>query len=258
MRPATLLRGAAGVAVFLGAAELLGRAGLVDPDTLPLASRVLGRAARLAADGDFRADVGSTLAAWSAGLLLTVAIAVPIGLLIGTVPAIETVARPFIELLRPIPSVAVIPLAMLLFPGNLDMKLAVIVFGATWPVLINTVYGLREVDPLAKATLRAFGFRPPAVLWWVSLPSTAPFIATGIRIASGIALILAISTELMAGGAEGIGVFVIEAGGSVDGTEMIIAAAVWAGVFGLLFDLLFTRAERRLFRWRAARAGATS
>ncbi|MGI5164561.1 ABC transporter permease [Spirillospora sp. CA-253888] len=257
-RDPDLRRGVLGVLVFLGGAELLGRAEVVDPKVLPLASAVLARAARLAGDGAFLGHVGATLLAWAAGLALTVAVAVPAGLLIGSVPPVETAARPFIEFLRPIPSVAVIPLAMVLFPGKLELKLVVIAFGASWPVLINTVYGLREVDPVAKQTLRAFGFGALSVLGRVSLPSTAPFIATGVRVASGIALILAISVELMAGGQSGIGVFVLEAGSSEDGIEMIIAATVWAGLLGLAFDLLFTRAERRLFRWNVGRTGGAA
>jgi len=250
---ADLIRGTVGVAVFLGLAEVAGRAGLVDAKVLPPVSAVLERAGRLAADSGFRADVAATLTAWAYGLLLTVAIGVPAGLLIGSVPGVATAVRPFIEFLRPIPSVAVIPLALLIFPDALDMKLAVIVFGAVWPVLINTVYGLGEVDPLAKDTLRGFGFGRLSVLLRVSLPSTAPFIATGVRLASAIALILAISAELMGGGVAGIGTFVIKAGASVEGVEMIIAATVWAGAFGVAFNELFGLAERRVFRWHTAR-----
>lgn len=252
-RPAAgsdLLRGALGVAAFLAAAELAGRTGLIDRKVLPLASAIAARAARLAADPAFLGHVATTLAAWALGLLLTLALAVPAGVLIGSVPALETATRPFVEFLRPIPSVAVIPLAMMLFPETLDLKLAVIVYGATWPILINTVYGLREVDPVAVETMRAFGFTRTRILLRVSLPGTAPFIATGTRVASGIALILAISVELINGGGSGVGVYVLEAGSSPDGLEMIVAATLWAGAFGVLFDTAFTRLEKRVFHWR--------
>ncbi|MFC4913934.1 ABC transporter permease [Actinomadura gamaensis] len=253
-RSPDLLRGAAGVLVFVVLWELAGRAGLLDRKVVPLASATLERAARLAGDGEFLGDVGTTLTAWALGMLLTLAIAVPAGLLIGSVPAVRIATRPFVEFLRPIPSVAVIPLAMMIFPATLHLKLAVIAYGATWPILVNTVYGLREVDPVAVQTLRAFGFGRLAVLFRVALPTVAPFVATGTRVASGVALILAISVELVNGGTSGVGVYLIEAGGSADGLEMIVAASVWAGLFGLLFDVLFTRAEHHLFRWRRAAA----
>ncbi|MEU5877739.1 ABC transporter permease [Spirillospora sp. NPDC047279] len=247
-----LRRGVLGVVIFVGVAEAVGRTGAIDPKVLPLASAILDRAAGLATDPGFLADVGSTLLGWALGLLLTVLVAVPLGLLLGSVPLAETAARPFIEFLRPIPSVAIIPLAILLLPESRDMQLAIIVYGASWPILINTVYGLREVDPLAKDTLRSFGFGRLSVLLRVSLPSTAPFIATGIRLSAGIALILAISAELMGGGTAGIGTFVIRAGSSIDGVEMIVAATLWAGMIGLLFNLGFGGVERRLFRWHSS------
>ncbi|MBG0828472.1 ABC transporter permease subunit [Planomonospora sp. ID67723] len=249
-----VLCGALGVAGLLAAAELAGRAGLVDPAVLPLASTILARTVELATDGEFLADVAATMQAWALGLLLTVAVTVPAGLALGSLPRVEAAVRPLIEFLRPIPSVALIPLAILLFPDRLDMKIAVIFYASCWPVLINTMYGLLEVDPVAKETLRSFGFGPLAVLWRVSLPSTAPFIATGVRLAAGVALILAISAELIGGGSSGIGTYVVEAGSSFDGLEYILAATVWAGMLGIVTNSLFIGAERRLFRWHTARA----
>ncbi|GAA3444857.1 ABC transporter permease [Planomonospora venezuelensis] len=252
-----LLCGAIGIAGLFCVAELAGRTGLIDPIVFPLASTVVGRAVELAADGDFLADVVSTLGAWAAGLLLTVLIAVPVGFLLGTLPRVESALRPVLEFLRPIPSVALIPLALLLFSDRFDMKVAVIVYAAWWPVLINTMYGLRDVDPLAKETLRSFGFGPLAVLWRVSLPSTAPFIATGVRLAAAIALILAISAELLGGGSSGIGTFILESGSSTDALEYTVAATIWAGAIGVISNSLFTLAERRLFHWHLARTEGT-
>ncbi|GGT06286.1 nitrate ABC transporter permease [Planobispora rosea] len=248
------LCGALGVAGFLAATELAGRTGLVDPTILPLTSTVLARVAELAGDTGFLADVAATVQAWALGLALTVAVAVPAGILLGTLPRVETAARPLIEFLRPIPSVALIPLAITLFPDRLDMKITVICYASFWPVLINTLYGLLEVDPTAKESLRSFGFGPLAVLWRVSLPSTAPFIATGVRLASGVALILAVSAELLAGGSSGIGTYVIEAGSSYDGLEYVLAATMWAGILGIVTNILFVTAEKRLFRWHTARS----
>ncbi|MGW4421198.1 ABC transporter permease [Streptosporangium sp. NPDC004631] len=251
-----LFCGALGAAGLFCLLETLGRTGVISPTVFPLASTVLTRAAGLAADPDFRADVVSTLGAWLFGLLLTVVVAVPAGFLLGTLPKVERALRPLLEFLRPIPSVALIPLALVLFSDKFEMEVTLIVYAATWPVLINTMYGLKDVDPLAKETLRSFGFGPLAVLWRVSLPSTAPFIATGVRLAAAVALIVAISAELLAGGSSGIGVFLIEAGGSVEAVEYIVAAAIWAGVIGYVSNGLFVLAERRMFRWYGARTEA--
>ncbi|MEW9550447.1 ABC transporter permease [Nonomuraea sp. NPDC050783] len=248
-----VLLGGAGVVAFLAVAEAAGRAGLV-PEALPYMSDVLAEAARLPAEAAFRADVLATLAACASGLAIAIGVAVPAGLLLGTVPVLERSVRPLVEFLRPIPSVSLIPLAMFLFPAGQDAKIALIVYTCSWPLLVNTLYGLGDVDPLAKETLRSFGFGPPAVALRVSLPSAAPFIATGVRIAVAVTLIVAVSVELLAPGAGGIGAF-LSLAGSANRVDRMLAATLWAGALGLGANLLFVTAERRLFRWHHARAG---
>ncbi|MEU5861972.1 ABC transporter permease [Nonomuraea sp. NPDC047529] len=244
--------GVAGVAGVLVLTEIAGRAGLVDPGVLPYTSDVLAAAAGLAGDSGFHAQVLATLGACAAGLLIAIALAVPAGLLLGTVPVVERSARPLVEFLRPIPSVSLIPLAMFLFPDSADAKTSLIVYTCCWPLLVNTMYGLADVDPQAKETLRSFGFGPLAVVLRVSLPSAAPFVATGVRISVGVTLIVAVSVELIAGG-DGIGTFLLQAG-TANHVDRVLAGTLWAGLLGLAANLMVTSAERRLFRWHHARA----
>ncbi|NRQ34410.1 ABC transporter permease [Nonomuraea sp. NN258] len=246
--------GAAGVLGFLALVEAAGRLGLIDRDIMPYVSTVLASAAGLVLEADFLKHVLATLEACAIGLLIAIAVAVPAGLLLGTVPVVERSVRPVVEFLRPIPSVSLIPLAMFLFPDSADAKISLIVYTCSWPLLINTMYGLADVDPLAKETLRSFGFGALPVVVRVSLPSAAPFIATGIRIAVSVTLIVAVSVELIAGGEGGIGTFLSQAG-AANRIDRMLAATVWAGVLGLAANLLFTAGERRLFRWHHARAG---
>jgi NitT/TauT family transport system permease protein len=245
------LRGALGIAGFLLAAEALGRAGVIDPYAIPLASSVLAGAFGLLTNGEFLAGIGGTLSSAAAGLLLATAAAVPSGLLLGTFPKAERAVRPLVEFLRPIPSVALLPLA--LFALADQGKTALIVYTSYWSILINTLYGLRDVDPLAKETLQSFGFGPYAVMRRVSLPSAAPFIATGVRISASVALIVAVSVELVAGG-DGIGAFVSDAAAG-NRRDLMIAATAWTGVIGLLVNSALTGAEQRVFRWHRAHAG---
>ncbi|MCF6475721.1 ABC transporter permease subunit [Nonomuraea sp. MG754425] len=252
--PGRGLLGLAGVAGFLVVAEAAGRTGLI-PEFLPYVSHVLATAAALPLDAGFRADVLATLGPCLLGLGIAIGVAVPAGLLFGTVPFMERSARPLVEFLRPIPSVALIPLAVFLFPDGNDAKTALVVYTCSWPLLINTLYGLADVDPLAKDTLRGFGFGPLAVALRVSLPSAAPFIATGVRIAVSVTLIVAVSVELLAPGGGGIGAFQSLAG-SANRLDRVLAATVWAGLLGLGANLLFSAAERRLFRWHHTRTGA--
>ncbi|MCG5219076.1 ABC transporter permease [Streptosporangium sp. KLBMP 9127] len=253
MTKGTLSRGAAGVCGFLLIAEALGRTGVIDPVVLPLASTVLGETLGLAADPDFLLQLGNTLDACGVGLLFSVAIAVPAGVLLGTFRKVERSARPLVEFLRPIPSVALIPVAQFLFRDPEYAKVSLVIFAASWPLLINTMYGMREVDPLAKETLRSFGFGPLAVIGRVSLPSAAPFIVTGLRIAVSVTLIVAVSVELFVGGT-GLGTFMSAAAAGNQRAEML-GAVVWAGLLGLAANGLLAGAERRLFRWHHARTG---
>ncbi|PRX97189.1 ABC transporter permease [Allonocardiopsis opalescens] len=249
-----LVRGACGVAGFLVLAEVASRTGLVDPDHIPPVSTVLLRAVQLAADVEFLGHVGTTLTAWALGLAVAIAVAVPLGLLIGSLPWVDKATQPLVEFLRPIPSVALIPLAIMLLPDTLQMKTSVIVYASMWPILINTVYALRDVDPVAKETLRSFGFNPFAVLWRVSLPSAAPFIATGVRVAAATALVLTVSAEIIAGRGGGIGFYTMLVRSGGINTDLLLGAIVWAGVIGILINFLLVRMERRVFRWHSARA----
>ena len=249
MSPARLVRGAAGVAILVAASEALGRAGIVHEDFLPPASVILTRAAELAVDGAFLLDVRATLTAWALGLLIATAVAVPLGLALGSIPPVAKAVTTIVEFLRPIPSVALIPLVAMLLGTGLSMKLTVIVYASAWPVLFNTVYGLRDVDPVARDTLRAFGFGRLAVLWRVSIPATAPFIATGIRMAAAVALILAVTAEMFGGFGEGIGIFIAQASNYPGGVDDTLAATVWAGLLGLAINSALWRGERRLFHW---------
>jgi len=248
--------GAAGFALAFGVAELAMWAARVDQTLFPLPSAVLASAADLVTSGSFWAAVGSTLGNWAAAMAITVAIAVPAGLLLGTLGWAGSAVRPVIEFLRPIPAVAIFPLVLIVVQDNARTEIALIAYSAAWPVLINTMYGLTEVDTLAKQTLRSFGFGPLAVVLRVSLPSAAPFIATGVRIAASMGFVVAVAVELIGSGTSGIGAYLVQL---ENGTAItpIVAVAIWAGLIGLVINTVFATAERRVFRWHYALAAAT-
>jgi NitT/TauT family transport system permease protein len=253
LRPAFL--GAVGIVIAFGAAELGVRLSGADRADFPLPSSVVAQAAALVTTSAFLSAVGSTMTAWLWAMVITVAIAVPVGVLFGLVPWAEWAMRPVLEFVRPIPSVVLLPLVLLIVQDNTRTEIAVIVIASLWPVLLNTVYGFREVDPLAKETLRGFGFGPLAVMWHVSVPSAGPFIATGVRIAASIAFVVAIAAELVGTGMNGVGAFAGQAQGGVDGVPVMIGTALWSGVIGLAINAALTRVERRAFRWHFARSG---
>jgi NitT/TauT family transport system permease protein len=252
-------RGTAGVVLFLLLAEAAGRLGIISRAALPLTSSVLARVVLLAGDTRFLADFGATVEAWAVGMAVTVAAGVPIGLLLGSLPGVRAATRAIVEFLRPIPSVALILLVSLLIGPGLRMSVTLIVYGAIWPVLYNTIAGIDDVDPVAKETNRAFGFSPLATVRMVSLPSAAPFIATGIRLASAVAIILDIAAGYITGpiNGPGFGAYIAQESTGAADLTVILAATVWAGILGLALDLILTGAQRRLLRWHHARLGET-
>ena len=253
-RHLALVRGLTGIAVFIGVAQAFGASGIVKQNVLPLMSTVLARAFGLAANGRFLADLGATLEAWAIGLAVTTVAGVPLGLLLGSVPGVRGATRAVVEFLRPIPSVAFISLVSLLIGPGLRMTVTLTVYGCIWPILYNTIAGLDDVDPVAKDTLRAFGFGRLAVIRLVSLPSAAPFIATGIRIASAVALILSIATGYVTGrvNGPGIGAFIADANSGAGNTALVLGAVIWTGLLGVVLNLLLVRIERRLLPWHRA------
>jgi NitT/TauT family transport system permease protein len=253
---ARLALGAAGITLCLLAGQGLS---LVIPVTLlPRASTVLAAMIRLAGTAGFRAAAAATVQAWAAGLGLTVLIAVPAGVILGAVPGLRDAVRAVLEFARPVPPVALIGLASLLLGSGLPMMTVLIVYGCCWPVLYTTIAGIDATDPVAAGTLRAFGFRRLAVARLVALPSAAPFIAVGIRIASAIALVADIGAGYVTGssGGPGIGAFIAAASAGPGSLPVILAATAWTGVLGVALDGLLGQLEQRLLPWHHARLAA--
>lgn len=254
---ATLWRGAAGVIGLILVLEAVSRSDLISTDFLPPFSEVLLRSLALWGDPTFRTDVLATLAAYALGMLIAMAIAVPLGIVFGLSKPAYRSARAIVELMRPIPPVALVPLVILVLGSSLEMKLVVVVFAAIWPIMFNTLYGVNDVDPYAKEMARSFGVSRFGVVRRIVVPSSTPFIATGVRIASSIALIVVITVELIAGGSQGLGAFISRerAYGDSDSYLTVLAATFTAGVLGLVINLVLGWVERRFFAWDSTARG---
>jgi NitT/TauT family transport system permease protein len=255
-RAASAFRIAFGLAAFFLVLEFITSIGLVPAIYLPRASTIVARMVELMVDPKFLKQVLATLEAWAVGLALATLISVPIGVLIGTSELAYKMSSPVIEFMRPIPSVALIPLAILLWGQGFSMKIILVAYAATWPILLNTVYGVHDVDPIAVETARCFGLKQRTILWRISLPSAAPLIFTGIRISASIGLIVVIGSELLASADSGIGSYILFV--SLNGGHMdsVLAGAAIAGIVGVLINSLFGMIDRRAFAWRYFGAAA--
>ncbi|NIJ10286.1 NitT/TauT family transport system permease protein [Saccharomonospora amisosensis] len=250
MRP--VVRNLAGLVAFLGVWELAARSGLVPQRDVPPASVVLTRTVELLGQESFVRDVIASLLAWAIALGAATAIAVPAGLVLGSLPAVRVATRAIVEFLRPIPSVALIPLVILVIGGGPESKIALAIYAAIWPILYNTIYAFDEIDPLLIDTARSCGAGRSAVLATVALPHSAPFVFTGIRMSAAVALIVVVSTEFIAGASSGIGKFILESASGGGRMDLVLAGTVVAGVFGYLVNDGLERLGNRLFRWHTA------
>ena len=237
----------AGLAAVLAVFELLCRTELINPRFFPPPSEMIVRLADEAGTSGFWSAVGNTLQGWVLGLGIACAIAVPVGIVVGSSPLLYRALRGVIEFLRPIPSVALIPLAVLVYGSGLESKVFLAAFAATWPLLMQTLYGVQDVDPVATDTARSFGFGRPARLLRITLPSAVPYVATGVRISAAVALILVVTAELVIG-SPGLGrqINLARQGGDV---ELMYALILATGLLGMAVNALFTRAEQRVLHW---------
>jgi NitT/TauT family transport system permease protein len=247
---ASAARMVAGVVGFFLVVEFVTRLELVPPMYLPRASTVLLRTIELMQDPKFLRHVVATLYAWSVGLALATLISVPLGILIGTSNLAYKMISPLIEFMRPIPSVALIPLGILLWGQGFSMKVILVAYATIWPILFNTVYGVRDVDPIAVQTARCFGLNHRAILRHIILPSAAPFIFTGIRISASIGLIVVVGSELLASADSGIGSYILFVSSSGGQMDSVLAGAAVAGIVGAIINAALGRLDHRFFAWR--------
>jgi len=242
---ATVL-GLFGVAVACALWEVLTRLP-VAPKGIPPFSHVIAALITQIQSADFWTAVGVTLEQWALGFAIAALISIPIGILLGSSETLWHALRPTVEFLRPMPGIALIPVAVLIWGLSVNSVVFLVVFGNIWPLTIQTMYGVRDVDDVARQTADSYRLTRAEKIRWLILPSALPFIATGLRIASAVALIIVVGTQLVAG-IDGIGksmIFAQTAGNTAELYGLILTA----GIIGIIIHLVFTRIEHRVLHW---------
>lgn len=243
------------VAAFLALWQFVSRAGLISEQDLPAMTTTFQELWSMMHTREFWTAFGQTVRGWALGLGIATALAVPIGILLGSSQFALRAFRVPIEFLRPIPSAALIPLLFLTLGTTLKSEVFLAVFGAFWPLLVQTIYGVRDVDPVAIDTARSFGIGRFERLYRIKLPSSIPYIATGLRISSAVSLILAFTAELFMG-TGGLGQ-IMNVSESFGQTVQVYALALATGFLGLAIYVVFAAIERRALRWHPSqRVGA--
>jgi ABC-type nitrate/sulfonate/bicarbonate transport system permease component len=241
--------GVAFVGLWLAAWEIAARAQVVrPPDFLPPVSAILATMWQLTLSFELPVHLAATLSRSVGGLLLASLVGIPVGILIGYSRRASDLLSTTIEVLRPVPPAAIIPVAILFLGIDNAMKLGVITFGCLWPIVINTIAGVRNLEPVLIDTGRTLRLSTRQFLWHIVVRGASPYIMTGVRISLAISMILAIVTEMLVGNS-GMGHFLIVSERSFLFREMY-AGLIAIGISGYLLNSLFVLlTERHLMRW---------
>jgi ABC-type nitrate/sulfonate/bicarbonate transport system permease component len=243
------LLGLAGLALLAAVLELAPRSGLVQRRYLPPFSSLVRALVREARTAGFWRALGQTMQAWAIGLAIAVAAGALVGLLLGSVPFLREATASTVEFLRPIPSVALIPLAVLLYNVRLQSTLLLVVYASFWQVLVQTMAGVSDVDPVARQTALSYRLGRWQRLRHLVWPTTLPYLFTGVRLAASVALILAVTAELVIG-SPGLGQQISSAQQSGESAVPTLYALVLVtGLVGVVVNVAFRVGERALLHW---------
>ena len=240
--------GFAFIALLLAAWQLVVATRLVDTPSVPSVSEIVAAWYRVIASGDMPKELWPSLYRIALGYGLAILVAVPLGLVMGASRFMYFLLEPLTELLRPIPSSAYIPIAILFLGIGDAMKEFVVFFSCLFPILINTYSGVLAIDPVLIDTGRTFGLRRGEILRRIVFRAAVPHILTGMRISLAIALIVVVVAEMVAG-SSGIGYFILDQQRTFRVPEMF-AGIFTLGVLGYAANALFLLLESRILRWR--------
>lgn len=247
-RSALLSTSAASIIVFLAAWELICRAGWVDPIFLPPPSAVFAKAMGMAGEGTLIGNVLASGRRVMIGFLAATAVAIPLGIILGTSTYARAAFDPILSFLRPLPSMSWIPLSLLWFGITETQKYSIVFMGTFAPALVYVIEATRNVDPLLIRAAQNLGANRWQVMKEVILPGSLPQILSGMKVILGLAWTCVISAELVAA-REGLG-FLIMNGKEFFQTEVVVLGMLLISITVLVTDFVFRVIENRVLRWQ--------
>lgn len=197
---------------------------------------------------DFLSHIGWTMGRCLVGFSTALLIMIPLGVLMGRNSFIYFLFEPIVEFFRPMPSAAIIPIAILFLGIDNEMKLFIIFFGSSWPILINTIQGVQSVEPLYVKTGQVFNLSKRDILTKIVFPASLPSIFAGLRISVAIALILSITVEMIVTTGKGIGYYILDAERSFHFAEMY-AGVLTIGIIGYLVNYILLKISKNQIDW---------
>jgi ABC-type nitrate/sulfonate/bicarbonate transport system permease component len=247
------LIGTLAVAVFLAVWEAAVRLGWISPLFTSSPSRILSAAVQMFADGSILYDLQVSGFEFAVGYGLAVLVGIPLGILMGWYRRFNSVLDPFVSALYATPRIALLPLLMIWFGIGFASKIAIVFLGAVFPILVNTITGVRTIDADFVKVARSFGCNDRQLFVTVALPSSVPLLLSGLRLGLGHALIGIVVGE-MYGATHGIG-FLIAVSGARFQTDKVMVGIIIIALAGILMTELLRAIERRFERWRPNNRG---
>lgn len=245
--PARFIRIAA-IAVFVLAWEAVARSGVFPPILLPPPSVVAMTGLKLVAGGELLGHIGTSLGRVLLGFFLAATLAIPLGIVAGSNALLFNVVDPIVELFRPIPVLALLPLAILWFGIGEASKIFIITYAAFFPIFINTLAGVRYSDPVLIQVASTLGASRAQIFYRVVLMCALPSLAVGIRLGLGFAFLALVAAELIAS-TRGLGYLIMDSRLTFQ-TDRSMVGIVSLGVLGFLINNILVRVERWALAWK--------
>jgi NitT/TauT family transport system permease protein len=248
-------RGALTLVAVAVAYELLARSGHFAPALMPTLGTVAHTLIESILDGTLLMHVAATLYRVVLGLSLAVAVALPLGVLMGRYRPVENFVLPLASALMPIPSLAFVPVFILWFGLGNTVAILIVFYAALFPMLLNTFTGVRSVNPIWLRAAGAMGADERRLFWKVIIPGASPFIITGLRQAFLRAWIAVIGAEMLAGSDFGLGWVIFDAKEFLQ-ADVMLSSLLVIGAIGFVTDrLVFGSLEKAtIYRWGMARS----
>src|SRR5260370_31361817 len=247
------LLGSISMLIFLGVWELAVRLGLVNPLFTSSPSRIAIAAVEMFADGSIYGHLRVSGSEFLLGFSLAVVIGVPLGILMGWYSRLDAVLDPFVSALYATPRIALLPLVMIWFGIGVMSKIAIVFLGAIFPILVNTITGVRTVNADFVKVARSFGSNDWQMFLTVALPSSGPLLLTGLRLGIGHALVGIVVGE-MYGATHGLG-YLIATSGARFQTDKVMVGIIIIAAAGVALTELLRVIERCFEAWRPAVGG---
>ena len=244
----TIFKRSIAIILFLLLWESLPRLGVVSPAFLPPLSVVLDTAWQLYQSGQLGTHFSASIQRSIVGFVLALAIAIPLGLIIGWYKLVAETLNPLLELFRNTTALALMPLFILFLGIGEVSKISLLVYACTWPILLNTITGVQTVDPLLIKSARTMGLKPYQLFRKVILPASVPTIFVGIRLAGAISILALVAVEMF-GAKAGLGYLIMYSQFSFEIPQMFVGILVITLV-GLSFNYILIGLEKYFTAWK--------